>query len=39
LPDRPVTVVVPFPPGGSADGVAHILAQKLGEQTGGAFMV
>ncbi len=38
-PDRPVTVVVPFPPGGSVDGVARILAQELGEQTGGTFLV
>ena len=37
--DRPVTVVVPFPPGGSVDGVARILAQELGEQTGGTFVV
>jgi tripartite-type tricarboxylate transporter receptor subunit TctC len=39
LPDRPVTIVVPFPPGGSVDGVARILAQELGEQTGGTFLV
>ncbi len=37
-PDRPVTVVVPFSPGGSVDGVARILAQELGEQTGGTFL-
>ncbi|MBV1796349.1 tripartite tricarboxylate transporter substrate binding protein [Siccirubricoccus sp. G192] len=39
LADRPVTLVVPFPPGGSVDGVARILAQELGEQTGGTFLV
>jgi tripartite-type tricarboxylate transporter receptor subunit TctC len=38
-PDRPVTIVVPFPPAGSVDGVARILAQELGEQTGGTFLV
>lgn len=39
LGDRPITIVVPFPPGGSVDGVARILAQELGEQTGGTFVV
>lgn len=39
LPDRPVTIVVPFPPGGSVDGVARILAHELSEQTGGTFVV
>ena len=39
LPDRPITLVVPFPPGGSVDGVARILAQELGEQTAGTFIV
>ena len=28
-PSRTVTVVVPFPAGGSVDGVARILVQKL----------
>jgi tripartite-type tricarboxylate transporter receptor subunit TctC len=39
LPDRPITIVVPFPPGGSVDGVARILAIQLGEQTGGTWVV
>jgi tripartite-type tricarboxylate transporter receptor subunit TctC len=30
-PSRTVSVVVPFPPGGSVDGVARILVQKLNE--------
>lgn len=39
LPDRPISIVVPFPPGGSVDGVARILATQLGEQTGGTWVV
>jgi tripartite-type tricarboxylate transporter receptor subunit TctC len=39
LPDRPITIVVPFPPGGSVDGVARVLATELGEQTGGTWVV
>lgn len=38
-PDRPVTIVVPFPPGGSVDGVARILAGDLQERTGKSFVV
>lgn len=33
-PSRTVTVVVPFPPGGSVDGVARILVQKLNQVPG-----
>jgi tripartite-type tricarboxylate transporter receptor subunit TctC len=33
-PNRTVTVVVPFPPGGSVDGVARILVQKLNQVPG-----
>lgn len=39
FPDRPVTIVVPFPPGGSVDGVARALASTLSQQTGKAFVV
>lgn len=38
-PARPVTIVVPFPPGGNTDSMARILAQKLGEKFGRSFIV
>jgi tripartite-type tricarboxylate transporter receptor subunit TctC len=39
FPSRTVTVVVPFPAGGSVDGVARILVQKLNETVGQHFIV
>jgi len=38
-PSRTVTVVAPFPAGGSVDGVAGILVQKLNETIGQHFIV
>jgi len=38
-PSRTVTMVVPFPAGGSVDGVARILVQKLNETMGQHFIV
>lgn len=38
-PERPVTIVVPFPAGGSTDTVARVLAQKLQDQMGQGFIV
>ena len=38
-PDKPVTMIVPFPPGGSTDTIARILAPKLQEKLGGSFIV
>jgi len=38
-PARPVTIVVPFGPGGSADLVARIFAQELQKKYGGSFVV
>lgn len=38
-PDRPVTIIVPFPPGGSTDVIARTLAPKLQEKLGGTFIV
>src|SRR5882757_10774407 len=38
-PSRTVTVIVPFPAGGSVDGVARIVVQKLNETVGQHFIV
>ena len=38
-PTRTVSVVVPFPPGSSPDGIARILAAKLAESVGKPFIV
>jgi tripartite-type tricarboxylate transporter receptor subunit TctC len=38
-PTRPVRIIVPYTPGGGIDAVARLLAQKLGEQMGGSFVV
>lgn len=38
-PSKPITLVVPFPPGGPTDLVARVLAQKMGEQMGQQFIV
>src|SRR6266849_9225675 len=38
-PSRTVTVIVPYPPGGSVDGVARIMVQKLNETLGQHFIV
>ena len=38
-PSKPVTIVIPFPPGGTLDVVGRMLAQKLTEQMGQSFIV
>ena len=38
-PDRVVRIVNPFPPGGSVDVLARILAQKLSEHLGQQFII
>jgi tripartite-type tricarboxylate transporter receptor subunit TctC len=38
-PSRPITLVVPFPPGGSATIIARIIADKLGDALGQQIVV
>src|SRR6516162_6629855 len=38
-PSRPITIVVPFPPGGGGDVQGRLLAQKLGEKLGQTVIV
>jgi len=38
-PNKPVRVIIPFPPGGTLDTIGRMLAQKLSEQTGVSFVV
>ena len=38
-PNKPVRVIIPFPPGGTLDTIGRMLAQKLSEQTGQQFVV
>src|SRR5690606_30519549 len=38
-PTKTVRIVLPFPPGGSADTVARLLAEELNKRMGGPFVV
>ncbi len=39
LPERPIRLVVPFPPGGSSDTVARLVAQRAGEHLGQSVVI
>jgi tripartite-type tricarboxylate transporter receptor subunit TctC len=38
-PERPVRIIVPFPPGGPADALARIVGDKLAQSLGKSFFV
>ena len=38
-PNRPIRYVVPFPPGGSADGIARIMSQQMTQAMGQQWLV
>lgn len=38
-PSKPVTLIVPYPPGGTSDVVGRQLAQRLREELGAVFVV
>ena len=38
-PNRPVTIVVPYAPGGATDASARLVAQALQKQIGGSFII
>jgi len=38
-PIRPVRIIVPFAPGGSADTLGRIVAMKLGDSFGQSFVI
>ncbi|GKT17032.1 tripartite tricarboxylate transporter substrate binding protein [Acidovorax sp. SUPP2522] len=39
FPDRPITIVVPYAPGGAADAVARVLATRMGARLGASVIV
>ena len=38
-PDKPITVIVPFPPGGSSDVTARLVSKKMAERVGQAVVI
>jgi tripartite-type tricarboxylate transporter receptor subunit TctC len=38
-PDRPITMVVPFPPGGPTDALGRIIAERMGRALGQSIIV
>lgn len=38
-PAKPITVIVPFAPGGGSDNVARLITSKLSERTGKTFII
>ena len=39
FPDKPITVIVPFPPGGSSDVTARLVAKKMAERVGQSVVI